>query len=201
MCRCTTTILTRIGHTVTKGSTYVAGTFTAVLTKKRVLVRSIPNIKGAALTVTFSHIVKLLSRHMRFAPSILPTSVMKFGVCRGRAKRFICRPKAVVYGLFLTSRVGQASPGARSTLLRIVRRNGMAISNIDQGIPRPFIIVTARGPGNDTKARLLPRSRLSQFVAYVDVKCPSLRDRVRVTRKGAVAGTRSLRPILLPRRL
>lgn len=153
-----------------------------VLTGKRMLVRKIPNMTGALLTHLATHLVSTSFDHVRFAPSLVPDSILKAAIFGVGAGRFSFRHNPIFTSVVLISRVGHTPTGARSTLFRIVRRHRIDVSNAACQVKRLCAVLTARGPIRRRKACGLPRTRLSHFLVGVAVSCPSLRRRISVLR-------------------
>lgn len=153
-----------------------------LLTSKRLLIRKIPKLTGAQTVGDLNDFLSTDFSHVRFAPSLLPSSVANTRRCCNRfnRNRLHFHRKPVFTGLILTSRVGHTPTGIRTTLLRTVRRQRIAATNVRRTLPRLFLIVTARGPVRRRNACYLPRTRLSHFLLRLGISCPSTTSRRRV---------------------
>lgn len=176
-----------------------------VLTGNRILVRNIPKMTGALLTHLATQLVSTSFDHVRFAPSLVPDSILKAAMFGVGAGRFSFRGKPVFTSVMLISRVGHTPTGARSTLFRMVRRHRVDVSKAARQVKRLCAVLTARGPIRRRKACGLPRTRLSHFLVGVAVSCPSLSRRIGVLRHRrfgtTLIGLSSVAPTLAGRRL
>lgn len=181
-----------------------------MFSKKRILLRNLPKLNGAVLVGAVTRMLSLGFSHVRFAPSVVPSSVAKAVLLRPsrtNERAFDFRGKPVFTGVVLTSRVGETAPGARDTLLRTVKRGAIAVVNRAGGVRGPFFMLTARGPVSVRKACPLPRTRASQFLYGIGIICPAGRRLGRVTEEAAksrgvrLGGTTKLGSIVTLRRL
>lgn len=172
-----------------------------LLSSNRVLLRNMPNLTGALTVGALSRLVDTSCDHVRFAPSLLPTSMVNARVCSRGSRTFRIGQKPIFTGFILTSRVGHTPTGIRDTLLRTVRRRRMAVNSRAFRLPGPFLIVTARGPIRRRNACRLPRTRISHFLLGIVVSCPAVRRRGLVVHRGVRNNLPAIAPIAATRRV
>ncbi len=191
----------RINGILIKRRHLISSLLVTLVDNNRVLLRNIPNLTGAATVRALTGTLKLGFRHISFAPSLLPTSIVNALVCGRGSNSFRPHGNPIFAGLLLTSRVGHTPTGIRDTLLRTVRRHHIALNSAACSLPGPFLIVTARGPVRRGNACTLPRTRISHFVLGSIVSCPAHRSREHVV--GHFAHERRVRigTIMSPRRI
>lgn len=194
-------VAVNVSRMVIKRGRLIRSLLVNLLSSNRVLLRNIPKLTGALTVGALTSLVSTGCDHVRFAPSLLPTSIVNAVVCDRGDRRFRIGRNPIFTGFMLTSRVGHTPTGIRDTLLRTVRRHRIAVDRGACELPSPFLMVTARGPVRRRKACPLPRTRMSHFVLGIVVGCPGGRRRGLVVHRGVSKIGPSVGPVLAGRRV